>query len=99
MIRRDQLEQPPAGEEQTVAQVLAAELHHDPRADDFPHVHPDHGLHLALERIGPSGLSVIPVVSRANVRKLLGVVVLADLLRAYGVPQASRNKGGSEQEA
>jgi len=39
------------------------------------------------------------VVSRANVRKLLGVVVLEDLLRAYGVPQASGNTDSSEQEA
>ena len=99
MIRRDQLEQPPADAEQTVAQMLAALPHHDPRAGDFPHVHPDHGLHLALERIGSSGVSVIPVVSRANVRKLLGVVVLEDLLRAYGVPQASGNTDSSEQEA
>jgi hypothetical protein len=58
---------------------------HDGGSTDFPHLHPDHGLHLALERIGASGYSGIPVVSRADVHRLLGVVVLDDLLGAYGL--------------
>ena len=61
---------------------------HDPTAADFPHVHPDHSLHLALERLGANKLEVLPVVSRANVRELLGLVVLDDILRAYGVQWA-----------
>jgi CBS domain-containing protein len=52
---------------------------------DFAHVHPDHSLNVALERIGASGLQIIPVVSRANAKDLLGVAVLNDILRAYGV--------------
>jgi CIC family chloride channel protein len=51
----------------------------------FIHIHPDHSLHLALERMGASGFSVLPVVSRASVRQLMGIVVLDDVLRAYGV--------------
>jgi len=51
----------------------------------IPHLHPDHGLALALERMGRSGRNVLPVVSRADVRILLGVVTLADVLKAYGV--------------
>ena len=51
----------------------------------FIHIHPDHSLHLALERMGSSGFSVLPVVSRASVRQLMGIVVLDDVLRAYGV--------------
>jgi CIC family chloride channel protein len=98
MIRRDQLEQASADAEQTVSQLLEAVPHQDPRAADFPHVHTDHGLHVALERIGTSGSPVIPVVSRANVRKFLGVVVLEDLLRAYGVSGTAPNHGGTEQE-
>ena len=35
--------------------------------------------------MGTSGLNVLPVVSRANVRQLLGIVVLDDVLGAYGV--------------
>lgn len=49
------------------------------------HVHPDHPLSLALERMGSSGLRALPVVSRANVRQLLGIVLLDDILDFYGV--------------
>ena len=52
---------------------------------EFPHVHPDHQLHLALERMGSNGLTVLPVVSRASLRQLIGIVVLEDVLKAYGV--------------
>ena len=51
----------------------------------FPHVHADHGLHLALERMGKNNLDLLPVVSRADVHQLLGVVTLRDVLAAYGV--------------
>ena len=51
----------------------------------FPHVHADHGLHLALERLGGNRLDLLPVVSRANAHQLLGVVTLRDVLQSYGV--------------
>jgi len=51
----------------------------------FPHVHPDQPLELALDRMGKAKLDVLPVVSRVNIRKLEGVVVLRDVLAAYGV--------------
>ncbi len=51
----------------------------------FPHVHPDHSLDLALERMGSTGLDLLPVVSRANIHVLEGVVSLLDVLRAFGV--------------
>jgi chloride channel protein, CIC family len=54
-------------------------------ADRLPHVHPDHALSQVLERMGSTNLHVLPVVSRANVRQLLGIVVLEDVLEAYGV--------------
>ena len=49
------------------------------------HVHPDHGLSVALERIGASGEHFIPVLSRANASDVVGVVDLDDILRVYGV--------------
>ena len=49
------------------------------------HVHTDHPLGLALRRMGATRHTVLPVVSRANVRTLLGVVTLPDILKAYGV--------------
>jgi len=54
----------------------------------FPHVHPDQGLDLALERMGANQLEILPVVNRADVHKLEGVVTRRDVLDAYGVPRA-----------
>jgi CIC family chloride channel protein len=54
-------------------------------SSEFPHVHADHLLEDALERMGASHLDVLPVVSRSNVHGLLGVVRLQDVLRSYGV--------------
>lgn len=56
--------------------------------DAIPHVHPDHPLGLALSRMGETRHTVLPVVSRANVRTLLGIVTLSDVLDAYGVDAA-----------
>jgi CIC family chloride channel protein len=54
----------------------------------FPHVHPDQGLDLALERMGANQIEILPVVNRADVHKLEGVVTLRDVLDAYGVSRA-----------
>lgn len=58
---------------------------HRAKGDSVPHVHSDHPLGLALARMGATGHSVLPVVSRANARTLVGVVTLHDVLDAYGV--------------
>jgi CIC family chloride channel protein len=54
----------------------------------FPHVHADQGLDLALERMGANQIEILPVVNRADVHKLEGVVTLRDVLDAYGVNRA-----------
>jgi CIC family chloride channel protein len=51
---------------------------------EFPHLHPDQSLTVALERMGGAGLDALPVVSRADVHKLEGIVALQDVLRFYG---------------
>ncbi len=51
----------------------------------FPHVHPDQGLDLALERMGANQIDILPVVNRADIHKLEGVVTLRDVLGSYGV--------------
>ena len=51
----------------------------------FPHMHTDQGLDVALERMGTNQLDILPVVNRADVHKLEGVVTLRDVLDAYGV--------------
>ncbi|HEY4307697.1 MAG TPA: chloride channel protein [Gemmatimonadaceae bacterium] len=64
----------------------------DPNADDddaVPHVHNDHPLGLALSRMGMTRHTALPVVSRANVREVLGVVTLDDILKVYGVQHAT----------
>jgi CIC family chloride channel protein len=53
----------------------------------FPHVHSDQGLDLALERMGANQIEILPVVNRADVHKLEGIVTLRDVLDAYGVPR------------
>lgn len=48
-------------------------------------VHADHGLNVALERMGEAKLDIIPVVSRTDLDKILGIVTMPDLLSAYGI--------------
>jgi CIC family chloride channel protein len=52
---------------------------------DFPHVHADHSLTAALDRMGASQLDLLPVVSRANLHTLEGVITLQAVLTLYGV--------------
>jgi CIC family chloride channel protein len=51
----------------------------------FPQVYGDHSLHLALDRMGASHLDLLPVVSRASVHQMEGIVTLHDVLALYGV--------------
>jgi chloride channel protein, CIC family len=57
---------------------------------DFPHLHVDHPLSLALERMGAFQINSMPVVSRANIHKLEGIVTLKDVLALYGVGSFDR---------
>ncbi|MDP9146274.1 MAG: chloride channel protein [Acidobacteriota bacterium] len=52
---------------------------------EFPHVHTDHSLNAALDRMGASQVDALPVVSRANVHQLEGIVTLQYILKLYGV--------------
>ena len=52
---------------------------------DFPHVHVDQSLHFAPERMGAAQLDTLPIVSRADVHRLEGIVALQDVLNSYGV--------------
>jgi hypothetical protein len=49
----------------------------------FPHLHAVHPLSAALQRMG-THLDVLPVVSRADIHKMEGVVMLNDVLDSYG---------------
>jgi CIC family chloride channel protein len=54
-------------------------------ADEYPYVHLDHPLSYALDRMGAKGVDVVPVVSRANIHQMYGVVTLKEILATYGV--------------
>jgi len=68
---------------------LSQVVNHD---GSFPYVHPDHPLSLALERMGAAAADALPVVSRANRRRVQGVITMADILVAYGVKQQEAAK-------
>ena len=73
------------GETTRVQDLLDAAAAAHGEADALPYVHGDQPLGQALARMGATRHTVLPVVSRANVRALLGVVTLPDVLAAYGV--------------
>jgi chloride channel protein, CIC family len=79
--------------DQTLGDLLSEGL--IPLAAGLPHLHPDHTLATALERMGASGQNVLPVVSRANVGQLVGVVTLEDVLAALGVAKAAGEETAS----
>ncbi len=51
----------------------------------FPHIHADQSLPFTLERMGAARVDVLPVVSRADMHKLEGIVTLQDVLKSYGI--------------
>jgi CIC family chloride channel protein len=54
-------------------------------AQEFPHLHADHSLDFAMRRLAETGLKVLPVVSRTNVRELKGTISMDDILAAYAM--------------
>jgi CIC family chloride channel protein len=74
--------------EKQVAESTDKKLGELMNAQVFPHVHLDQGLDLALERMGANQIEILPVVNRADVHKLEGIVKLHDVLDAYGVSRA-----------
>jgi chloride channel protein, CIC family len=53
--------------------------------DEYIFVYEDHPISYALNRMGSAGIDAIPVVSRANIRQLQGVITMPAILTAYGV--------------
>jgi CIC family chloride channel protein len=52
---------------------------------EFPHLHSDHSIDIALHRMGKHNTKQLPVVSRQDLHKLEGIVTLEAILRLYGV--------------
>jgi len=55
------------------------------------HAHPDHPIDAVLGRLAQSG-GVLPVVSRADARRIEGVVTVDGLLKTAGPPTPSFSK-------
>ena len=88
MITLAQLEQEIASGhgDRTLGELLPADVPNALlSAENFPHLHMDHPMDMALRRMAHSKLNVLPVVGRADVRDLKGVISLQDILKAYGV--------------
>src|ERR1019366_7577031 len=58
-------------------------------AAQYPYVHTDHPVSYALERMREGGVDVLPVVSRASIHEICGVIGLREILVAYGVPDSA----------
>jgi CBS domain-containing protein len=61
------------------------------RGPPLPHVHPDHALDVALSRLGDAPF--LPVVHRADLTKLEGIVSLEGILKAYREAQLPTKPG------
>jgi chloride channel protein, CIC family len=59
-------------------------------AEEFPHLHTDHSLDTAMRRLAETGLKVLPVVSRTDVRDLKGTISMPDILAAYAMGQVEQ---------
>jgi tetratricopeptide (TPR) repeat protein len=64
----------------------------------YPYVHMDHSLDTAMRLMAQTGFEVLPVVSRTNLRELVGVVTLPEILNAYGFGDGENTTGETHQE-
>jgi CIC family chloride channel protein len=63
---------------------------------DWSHVHPDHAIDVVLDRFGRNPGGLLPVLNRANVQAVDGVITRETLMRVFGSATARRPepKGG-----
>jgi CIC family chloride channel protein len=71
--------------EEKLGQIVPAPDPERLDSHDFPHVHADHTLDIAMRRLAETGLKRIPVVSRTNIREIQGVVSMDDIVAAYAM--------------
>ena len=51
----------------------------------LPHVHMDHSLDTAQRRMANGRTNVLPVINRANIKRITGVLLMEDIQRAYSI--------------
>lgn len=81
VVRERESDEPPAG--RRVADIMTRQL---------VIAHPDESLNTVLQRMAPRDLSRLPVVSRDEPGRLLGVVRRNDVVRAYDLGLARRSE-------
>jgi chloride channel protein, CIC family len=59
------------------------------------HVHPDHTLDTAIIKLGRQGISQLPVVSRKDSGRLLGIITMHDIANALGSEEVLEDALGS----
>jgi CIC family chloride channel protein len=59
---------------------------------DLVVAYPDESIGDVLVKMGPRGLGRLPVVSRANPRKLVGLIAREDIIRAYQIALTRRSE-------
>ncbi len=62
------------------------------------YAHPDHTLHWVLQQMGERDLSVMPVASRTMPPRLLGLLTLTDIARAFARHHVPRGDGDSASD-
>jgi tetratricopeptide (TPR) repeat protein len=77
------------GNEPVSALLPSLEPRRHMKAENFPHVHSDHTLDSAMRRMAQTSLTTLPVVSRADIRKLEAVISLHDIMAAYGLEKGT----------
>ena len=60
---------------------------------NFVHAHPDHSLEAVMILLGRKGLTQLPVVSRKNNSRLLGIITMHDIAEALA--REAEGGGGS----
>ena len=65
---------------------------------DFLYVHADDPLDSAMRLMGETGVEVLPVVNRANLREIVGVIALPEIIRAYGIGEKRKPAPEGKQE-
>jgi CIC family chloride channel protein len=76
-MRDLETEQPNDDQPRTVGKIV--------KPGSFPYVHTDQPLSFALERMRNANVDLLPVVSRASIHEICGVISLAAILNAYGI--------------
>jgi CIC family chloride channel protein len=71
-----------------VRQIMRQEQHDKPvesiaTTRHLISVHPDHTLNWAMQQMGAHEVSLLPVVTRGETERLVGVLTMADIVRAY----------------